>query len=72
MPPKEFYDFTNEINRIGVNINQLAKVANMTDHIMEEELKLQYSQLRGILSEIRGIYLGHRGWEDGNDKDLGD
>lgn len=71
IPPIEFYEFTNELNRIGVNINQLAKVANMTGHIMEPELNAYYSELRQILSEIRRIYLKHRRDEDGDNEDMG-
>ena len=72
VPPAEFYEFTNAINRIGVNINQLAKAANMSGHIMEDEFLKCYGELRGILSDIKEIYLKHRGKDHGNDEDLGD
>lgn len=71
LPPAEFYEFTNEINRIGVNINQIAKVANMTGHIMEAELNAHYGELRQVLSEIRRIYLRHRRIGDGNNENMG-
>ena len=71
IPPVEFYQFTNEINRIGVNINQLAKVANMSGHIMEDDFLKCYGELRDILSEIKEIYLQHRGLKHGDDKDMG-
>lgn len=72
IPPVEFYEFTNEINRIGVNINQLAKVANMSGHIMEDDFLKCYGELRGILSEIKEIYLQHRGLKHGDNEDMGD
>ena len=71
VPPKEFYDFLKEINHIGVNINQIAKVANMTGHIMEDELKESYKFVRTVLSDIRAIYLGHRRTDHGNNEDMG-
>ncbi len=72
IPPAAFYEFTNEINRIGVNINQLAKVANMSGHIMEKELAECYGQLRQVLSEIKEIYLQHKRGGNGYNEDLGD
>ena len=37
-PPKELHDLYAEINRIGTNINQIAKVANTCGHISKEEI----------------------------------
>lgn len=49
-PGKEFYDAMEEIRRIGVNINQIAKVANATGSINEEWLRELAARLdQGII-----------------------
>lgn len=57
MPPKEFYEFTYELNKIGVNINQIAKIANMTGVIDSKSYKRDYEQLKDILRDIQNKYL---------------
>lgn len=57
MPPKEFYDFIYELNKIGVNINQIAKVANMTGVINADLYMKEYGTLKSILYEIQEKYL---------------
>lgn len=56
-PGKEFYDAMRDINRIGVNINQIAAVANATGAIDWEWL-LQYTKdLSEKMMEIKRIVL---------------
>ena len=45
----------NELNKIGVNLNQIAKVANRTDSIYAEDIQLLmqgYSSVSNVLEEI--------------------
>lgn len=56
-PPKEFYDLLNKINNIGININQIAKIANTTGEIYFNDLKLYYSEISKLINEIRKKYL---------------
>lgn len=67
MPPKEFYDFTYELNKIGVNINQIAKIANMTGNIEADKYKENYEKLQAIISDIQNKYLMPRRCDNGND-----
>ena len=48
-------DFTNEINKIGVNINQIAKHINTTNNIYKsdiEELKKKIEEIYKIVESI--------------------
>lgn len=56
-PPKEFYDLLNKINNIGININQIAHVANSTGEIYFETLKAYFSQIEKFIDEIRKKFL---------------
>lgn len=56
-PPKEFYDLLNKINNIGININQIAHVANSTGEIYFETLKVYFSQIEKFIDEIRRKFL---------------
>lgn len=67
MPPKEFYEFINELNKIGVNINQIAKIANITGRIEAEEYKENYKTLQSVISKIQDHYLKPRKYNNGND-----
>lgn len=51
-PPKEFYDAIDKINKIGVNINQLSRVANTTGIIYEEKLNKQFDELEKLKNSI--------------------
>ena len=55
--PKEFYEAIDKINKIGVNINQLAHVANATGNIYEEQLKIVLENLNQTISSLREKYL---------------
>lgn len=66
MPPKEFHDFVYELNKIGVNLNQIAKVANMTGDIKADEYNKNYEELKDILSKIRDKYLKPGKYSNGN------
>ena len=54
-PPAEFYEAMNRINRIGININQLAKVANETGVIDEKMFKNAYKELIKLMNEVKEI-----------------
>lgn len=57
LPDKKFYDAINEINKIGVNINQLAKVANTNGDIYYDKLIHNLNYLNRILQQIKDKYL---------------
>jgi len=56
-PPKEFYDIIEKINKIGININQLTKVANATGNIYEAELKKQFNNIQILKKDLYKKYL---------------
>lgn len=56
-PPKEFYDAIEKINKIGVNINQLTKIANTTNKIYVYELDRQFKELNELAKSIKEKYL---------------
>ena len=56
-PGKEFYEAMNNINKIGVNINQIAAVAHSTGVIDVEWLKQLVEQLNKDMLEIKNIVL---------------
>ena len=56
-PPKEFYDSVNKINKLGVNLNQMAKIANTNGEIYYDDLKIYYSNIDNLVKEIRNKYL---------------
>lgn len=55
-PPREFYDYLNKINMIGVNINQIAKIANSTNYIYSRELTKNVKELNNMIELIREKY----------------
>lgn len=57
LPDKKFYDAINEINKVGVNINQLAKVANTNGDIYYDKLIHNLNYLNKILQQIKNKYL---------------
>ena len=57
-PPKKFYDAVNELNKIGLNINQLAVKANTTSCVSEDDiefLKKTADDIFDRLTEIKRI-----------------
>jgi len=56
-PPKEFYDLLNKINNIGININQIAHIANSNGEIYFDTLKIYFSQIEQFIKEIKEKYL---------------
>ena len=56
-PPKEFYTAIEKINKIGVNINQLTKIANATNMIYEYKLNKQFRELNQFIDNIIERYL---------------
>ncbi len=56
-PPKEFYDAIDKINKIGVNINQLTKIANSTNKIYVYDLNKQFNELNSLVENIKEKYL---------------
>ncbi len=51
-PTKEFYEAIDKINKIGININQLARIANSTGKIYEEKLNQQFNELEKLRNVI--------------------
>ena len=56
-PPKEFYDAIDKINKIGININQLVKIANSTGNIYEEKLNQEFLKLEKLKNLIYENYI---------------
>lgn len=56
-PTKEFYDAIEKINKIGVNINQLTKIANSTNRIYVSELNKQFKELNVLIESIKEKFL---------------
>lgn len=56
-PPKEFYEAIEKMNKIGVNINQLTKVANTNGSIYSYELNKQFDYLNEMIEKIKDKYI---------------
>ena len=56
-PPPEFYDLINELRRIGINLNQIAHVANATHFINNNKYDLNTKELKEIIKLIKEKYL---------------
>lgn len=56
-PPPEFYDLINELRRIGINLNQIAHVANVTHFINNNKYDLNTKELKEIIKLIKEKYL---------------
>lgn len=66
-PPMKFHDLIFELNKIGTNINQIAKVANMTGSIESKEYQKQYKELQKVVRDLQKEYLMPERIDDGND-----
>lgn len=51
---KEVLDILYELRKIGVNINQIAHIANSTNQIMDNKYETNYKELMTIIEELRG------------------
>lgn len=56
-PPPEFYNLINELRRIGINLNQIAHVANATHHINNYKYDINAEELNKIIKNIKETYL---------------
>lgn len=56
-PPKEFYIAVEKINKIGVNINQLTRIANQTGSIYVQELNKQFKELDDLIKELKEKFI---------------
>lgn len=56
-PPKEFYTAVEKINKIGVNINQLTRIANQTGSIYVQELNRQFKELDYLIKELKEKFI---------------
>ena len=56
-PPKEFYTAVEKINKIGVNINQLIRLANSTGSIYEDKLNHEFLELEKLRNSIYEKYI---------------
>lgn len=56
-PKKDFYDAIEKINRIGVNINQLTKVANTNGSLYIYELEKHFNRLCVLIEELKDKYI---------------
>jgi len=56
-PPKEFYDVITELRKIGVNLNQVAHIANITHLIDKQKYSNIVISLKQLINEIKEKYL---------------
>lgn len=63
-PGGEFYDAVNEIRKIGVNMNQIAHMANATGMVDAEAYRKLAGELEEKLLEIKRIVLEPRKKQD--------
>lgn len=63
-PGEEFYDAINEIRKIGVNMNQIAHMANATGMIDAEAYKRNARELEEKMLEVKKIVLEPRKKQD--------
>lgn len=70
IPTVELIEFIYELNKIGVNLNQIAKVANMTGNIKRKEYDDNYRILKELMVKIRNEFLKPES-KNGNNEDMG-
>ncbi|MNH45263.1 Bacterial mobilization protein (MobC) [compost metagenome] len=51
-------DLVYEVNKIGNNINQIARRANEVEYVSLDDIKYLKKQLEGIYSQIERFYDG--------------
>lgn len=56
-PKKDFYEAIDKINKIGININQLTKVANTNGNIYVYELEKQFNILNKLIEDLKDKYI---------------
>jgi len=56
-PPKEFYEAIDKINKIGTNINQIAKYANTFGYLNEYELEGEIKKLKLLIQDLYNKYI---------------
>ena len=54
---KKVYDAIDKINKIGVNINQLTRLANSTGSIYEDKLNHEFLELEKLRNSIYEKYI---------------
>lgn len=57
MPSKEFFDAINQIRKVGININQIAHIANASGKINSENLDKSLKDLNNLMIDIMKKYL---------------
>ena len=56
-PDREFYNTTQQLIRIGNNLNQIARKANSLDFINTKEYQENANELKNLITEIKEKYL---------------
>lgn len=56
-PDREFYNTTQQLIRIGNNLNQIAKKANSMDFINTNEYQQNVDELKNLITQIKEKYL---------------
>lgn len=56
-PPKEFYDLITELRKIGINLNQIAHIANSINVIDKESYIINVNKILKIIELIKEKYL---------------
>ncbi|MBR1508422.1 MAG: MobC family plasmid mobilization relaxosome protein [Eubacterium sp.] len=54
-PPKEFYLAVNDINKIGINLNQIAKMANTNQYISQEDIEEVKAYAKMVIDMLADI-----------------
>lgn len=54
-PPEELRDLIRELNSIGININQMARIANSRGYVSQEDFEALRSMLSNIWRKVKGL-----------------
>ena len=65
-PPKELFEFIEELRHIGINYNQIAKHSNELGYISNEEYQLCKSIMNDLIKDIKVKYLYPNKVDNGN------
>jgi hypothetical protein len=72
LPPVDYHTMTRELHAIGVNLNQIAAVANTTGHIDRSVFQYEANRLRKAMLDIqKAVTSPERRKENGNNCDMG-
>jgi hypothetical protein len=56
LPPMDYHSMIRELHAIGVNLNQIAAVANATRHIDRSAFQYEANRLRKVILDIQAAF----------------